>query len=229
MSFIQTWFPNASHMGPSIVNDTVQTLYMTGITAVVAGIFGILIGILLVITGPSGITPNRVVYSVLDKIVNLFRSIPFIILLAVIAPFTRLIVGTSIGTTAAIVPLIIGTVPFYSRQVQNALLDVNHGIIEAAQSMGSSNLAIIFRVYLREGLPALIRTSVITLISLVSLTAMAGVVGGGGLGNLAIMVGYNRFEPDVTVASLIIILILVFLIQIIGDLLAKWTDHVNQD
>ena len=226
---IQNLFPNASHMGPSIINDTIQTLYMTGITAVIAGVFGILIGVLLVITGPSGITPHPVFYSILDKIVNLFRSIPFIILLAVIAPFTRMIVGTSIGTTAAIVPLIIGTVPFYSRQVQNALLDVNHGIIEAAQSMGSSNLAIIFRVYLREGLPALIRTSVITLISLVSLTAMAGVVGGGGLGNLAIMVGYNRFEPDVTVAALIIILIMVFLIQIIGDLLAKFTDHVNQD
>lgn len=224
---LQNLFPNASHMIPSIINDTDQTLYMTAVTAVVAGIFGILIGVLLVVTGPSGITPNRVFYWILDKIVNLFRSIPFIILLAVIAPFTRLIVGTSIGTTAAIVPLIIGTVPFYARQVQTALLDVDHGIIEAAQSMGSGNLAIIFRVYLKESLPALIRTSVITLISLVSLTAMAGVVGGGGLGNLAIMVGYNRFEPDVTVAALLIILIIVFVIQIVGDLLAKWTDHVN--
>ncbi|XIF19876.1 MAG: Hypothetical protein AJITA_00581 [Acetilactobacillus jinshanensis] len=211
------------------MNATWQTIYMTLVTAIIAGILGILIGIALVITGPNGICQQNQVYWILDKIVNLFRSIPFIILLAVIAPLTRLIVGTSIGTTASIVPLIIGTVPFYARQVQNSLLDVDPGIIEAAQAMGSGNLSIIFRVYLKESLPSLIRTSVITLISLISLTAMAGTVGGGGLGNLAIMVGYNRFESDVTVMSLIIVLVLVFAIQIIGDLLAKWTDHENAD
>lgn len=222
-------FPNVSHMIPDFISATQQTIYMTAVTAIIAGVLGILIGIALVITGPDGICQQNQIYWILDKIVNLFRSIPFIILLAVIAPLTRLIVGTSIGTTASIVPLIIGTIPFYSRQVQNSLLDVDPGIIEAAQAMGASNLSIIFRVYLRESLPSLIRTSVITLISLISLTAMAGTVGGGGLGNLAIMVGYNRFESDVTVMSLIIILVIVFAIQIIGDLLAKWTDHENAD
>ncbi|QBP18140.1 methionine ABC transporter permease [Acetilactobacillus jinshanensis] len=229
MTLFAKLFPNVVHMIPSFINATWQTIYMTAVTAVIAGVCGILIGIALVVTGPNGICEQDKVYWILDKIVNLFRSIPFIILLAVIAPVTRMIVGTSIGTTASIVPLIIGTVPFYSRQVQNSLLDVDPGIIEAAQAMGCSNLSIIFRVYLKESLPSLIRTSVITLISLISLTAMVGTVGGGGLGNLAIMVGYNRFENDVTIMSLILVLILVFAIQIVGDILAKLTDHTNAD
>ncbi|MEJ6401197.1 methionine ABC transporter permease [Nicoliella lavandulae] len=227
MGLFSQYFPNVVTSIPSFVQATWETIYMTAITAIVAGVFGILIGVLLVITGPNGIAHQASFYTVLDKIVNLFRSIPFIILLAVIAPFTRLIVGTSIGTIAAIVPLIVSTTPFYARQVQNALLDVDEGIVEAAQAMGSSNLAIIFRVYLKEGLPAIIRSSVVTLISLIGLTAMAGTVGGGGLGNLAIMTGYQRFENDVTIMSMIIILILVFIIQIIGDIWAKKTDHEN--
>ncbi|UQS87123.1 ABC transporter permease [Nicoliella spurrieriana] len=227
MGLFSQYFPNVANSIQSFVQATWETIYMTAITALIAGAFGILIGVLLVITGPDGIAQQSAFYTILDKIVNLFRSIPFIILLAVIAPVTRLIVGTSIGTIAAIVPLIVSTTPFYARQVQNALLDVDEGIIEAAQAMGSSNLAIIFRVYLKEGLPAIIRSSVVTLISLIGLTAMAGTVGGGGLGNLAIMTGYQRFENDVTIMSMIIILIIVFIIQIIGDLLAKKTYHEN--
>ncbi|GLB46291.1 D-methionine ABC transporter permease [Philodulcilactobacillus myokoensis] len=224
MQWYEQYFPNASHMTSQFVQATQETLFMTFITAVIAGILGIIIGVLLVVTGPGGIASNRAFYDILDKIVNLFRSIPFIILLAVIAPFTRLIVGTSIGTTASIVPLIIGTIPFYSRQVQDSLLGVDPGMVEAAQAMGSTKIGIVFRVYLKEGLPTLIRQSVVTLISLISLTAMVGTVGGGGLGNLAIMVGYNRFENDVTIISLILILIIVFAIQLIGDLLARWAE-----
>ncbi|WP_105956716.1 methionine ABC transporter permease [Apilactobacillus quenuiae] len=226
-SFLTQYLPNVSQMVPDFIQATLETIYMTGITALIGGILGLIVGVLLVITESGGIVESKTFYNVLDKIVNLFRSIPFIILLAVISPFTRIIVGTSIGTTAAIVPLVVAVIPFYARQVQNALLDVDYGIIEAAKAMGSSNLSIIFRVYLKEGLPKIIRSSVVTLISLISLTAMAGTVGGGGLGNLAVIVGYQRFENDVTIVSLILILLLIFIIQIIGDLLAKWTDHEN--
>ncbi|WP_206184332.1 methionine ABC transporter permease [Sporolactobacillus sp. THM19-2] len=133
--------------------------------------------------------------------------------------------GTTIGTTAAIVPLVIGISPFYARQIQNALVEVDSGIIEAAESMGSGPLEIIFRVYLREGLADIIRVSVLTMISLIGLTAMAGAVGGGGLGNLAVSVGYQRFQNDVTFVAMIIILLLVFVIQFIGDIIARKVSH----
>ncbi|TVP91579.1 MAG: ABC transporter permease, partial [Alkalibacterium sp.] len=165
---------------------------MVGVTAVIAGTLGVVLGITLVVTERNGILENQKLYDVLEKGVNAFRSVPFIIMLALIAPITRLIVGTSIGTTAAIVPLVVGTVPFYSRQVQNALLEVDRGVIEAAEAMGSSPFEIIVRVYLKEGLPSIIRVSSVTIINLIGLTAMAGAVGAGGLGNLAIARGYNR-------------------------------------
>lgn len=204
---------------------TGETLYMTLITAIIAGIIGMALGIGLIVTQPGGILENRVVYNIIDKIVNLFRSIPFVILLAVIAPVTRLIVGTAIGTTAAIAPLIIGSAPFYARQIQNALAEVNRGVVEAAEAVGSGPIAIIFRVYLKEGLADIIRSSVLTIISLIDLTAMAGAIGGGGLGNLAINVGYSRFENDVTFLAMLIILVIVFAIQLCGDLLARHVDH----
>jgi ABC-type metal ion transport system, permease component len=202
-----------------------QTLYMTVVSAVFAGIIGIILGILLVVTAEDGITPHKTFYTVLDKLVNLFRSIPFIILLAVIGPFTKLIVGQTIGPEGALVPLIVGTAPFFARQVQLALVEVDHGVIEAAEAMGLSPMQIIFRVYLKEGLPELIRSGTLTTISLIGLTAMAGAVGGGGLGNMAIAVGYQRFENDVTFVSMIFILILVFIIQGIGDFAVRKLEH----
>ncbi|MCL0329733.1 methionine ABC transporter permease [Apilactobacillus xinyiensis] len=227
MNLIAKYLPNVANSIPDFIQATWETLYMTILTAIVGGLIGLIVGVLLVVTGPDGIAQNKTFYNILDKVVNLFRSIPFIVLLAVIAPFTRIVVGTAIGTTAAIVPLIIAVIPFYARQIQNALLDVDYGIVEAAAAMGSSKFGIIFRVYLKEGLSQIIRSSVLTLISLIGLTAMAGTVGGGGLGNLAVMIGYERFQNDVTFVSLILILILVFIIQIIGDILAKATDHEN--
>ncbi|MFZ2774212.1 MAG: ABC transporter permease subunit, partial [Trichococcus flocculiformis] len=146
-------------------------------------------------------------------------------LMALIVPFTRLVVGTSIGTTASIVPLVVATVPFYARQIQNALVEVDAGVIEAAQSMGASPGEIIFRVYLKEGLPGIIRVSSVTIINLIGLTAMAGAIGGGGLGNLAITRGYNRFQNDVTLVATIIILIIVFISQAIGNALVKKVSH----
>lgn len=226
MSILNKFLPNVMPIWDQVWQATLETLYMTFFSAIIAGILGLIVGILLVVYDQGGIMPHPAVYSILDKIVNIFRSIPFVILLAVIYPLTRLLVHTTIGNTAALVPLVVGTIPFYARQVQNALVQVDGGIIEAAQAMGASNIDIIFRVYLREGLPDLIRVSVLTLISLIGLTAMAGAVGAGGLGNLAVSIGYQRFQNDVTFVAMIIILIMVFIVQGVGDWLTGLTTHV---
>lgn len=226
--FINTYLPNVVENWEGdngFVVAIQQTLYMTFVSAIFAGIIGIILGILLVVTTDDGITPHKVFYTTLDKLVNLFRSIPFIILLAVIGPFTKLIVGQTIGPTGALVPLVIGTAPFFARQVQLALVEVDKGVIEAAEAMGLSPIQIIFRVYLKEGLPELIRSGTLTIISLIGLTAMAGAVGGGGLGNMAISVGYQRFENDVTIVSMLLILVLVFVIQGIGDFAVRKLEH----
>ncbi|AXX64557.1 ABC transporter permease [Bombilactobacillus bombi] len=228
VKLINTWMPNvvANWSGDNGFEVAIyQTLYMTFISAIFAGILGIILGIALLVTDANGILPHKRLYYVLDKLVNLFRSIPFVVLLAVIGPFTKLIVGQTIGPTGALVPLIIGTAPFFARQVQLALVEVDPGIIEAAQAMGLSPWQIIYHVYLTEGLPELIRSATLTLISLIGLTAMAGAVGGGGLGNMAIAVGYQRFENDVTIVSMILILILVFIVQGIGDFAVKKLQH----
>ena len=223
--FLTTYFENVIPLKDEIIESTLQTLYMVTATALIAGVLGLILGVILVVTDRGGILESPRLYNVLDQIVNLFRSLPFIIMMALVVPLTRLIAHTSIGTTAAIVPLVIGTVPFFARQIQNALLEVDPGVIEAAQSMGSSPLEIIFRVYLKEGLTAIIRVSSVTIINLIGLTAMAGAIGGGGLGNLAIARGYNRFQNDVTFVATVIILIIVFISQLIGNTLVKKTSH----
>ncbi|WP_161879751.1 methionine ABC transporter permease [Alkalibacterium sp. MB6] len=223
--FMQTYFPNVLNLQDEIIESIWETIYMTGWTALFAGILGILLGVTLVVTDTNGILAKPRLYDNLDRAINTFRSIPFIIMLALIGPITRLLVGTTIGPTAAIVPLVVGTVPFYSRQVQNALLEVDQGIIEAAEAMGSTPWEIIFRVYLKEGLPSIIRASSVTIINLIGLTAMAGAIGGGGLGNLAIARGYNRFQDDVTLVATLAILIIVFISQFIGNYFVKKTSH----
>ena len=224
-TFIITFLPNVSEIWDEVLQSTWETLYMTLVAGLIAGILGVILGVILVVTEDGGILESRHLYNVLDKLVNIFRSLPFIILMALIVPFTRLVVGTSIGTTASIVPLVVATVPFYARQIQNALVEVDAGVIEAAQSMGASPGEIIFRVYLKEGLPGIIRVSSVTIINLIGLTAMAGAIGGGGLGNLAITRGYNRFQNDVTLVATIIILIIVFISQAIGNALVKKVSH----
>jgi len=224
-TFITTFLPNVSEIWDEVIQSTWETLYMTLVAGLVAGGLGVILGVILVVTQDGGILENRHLYNVLDKLVNIFRSLPFIILMALIVPFTRFVVGTSIGTTASIVPLVVATVPFYARQIQNALVEVDAGVIEAAQSMGASPGEIIFRVYLKEGLPGIIRVSSVTIINLIGLTAMAGAIGGGGLGNLAITRGYNRFQNDVTLVATIIILIIVFISQAIGNALEKKVSH----
>lgn len=219
-------FPNVVHIWPQFVQSIWDTIYMTFWSSLIAGILGLFVGIVLVITQPGGIAEDSYVYGLTDKIVNLLRSIPFIILLAVMFPITNFIVHTTVGTTAALVPLVVGIFPFYARQVQNALLEIDSQVIEAARAMGSGNLEIIFRIYLREGLPDLIRASIVTVISLIGLTTMAGAIGSGGLGDVAISIGYARYENDVTIAAMLVILVMVFLVQFVGDLLARKSVHL---
>ena len=219
------YFDYALSIKDRIFEDIGLTFYMLFLSAIFSGIFGLIIGVILVVTNDGGILENKKVYSILDKITNLFRAVPFIILLAVISPITNLIVRTRIGPTAAMVPLVFSCVPFFAKQVEQALAEVDRGVIEAAEAMGNSPFEIITAVYLREGLPSLVRASSITLISLLGLTAMAGTIGAGGIGNLAIAVGYNRYKNDVVIISVIVILIIVYAIQGIANLIIKKTSH----
>ncbi|KXO15997.1 ABC transporter permease [Peptoniphilus sp. GNH] len=215
------YFANALAIKDDFLSASISTLYMTFFTAIFAGLVGLILGVILVTTRPGAILENKFLNSFLDKLINLLRSVPFIIMLTFIAPLTRLIAGTSIGQRAAIVPLFFAAFPFFAKQVESALADVDKGVIEAALSMGDSNADIILRVYLKEGLANIIRASSLTLISLVGLTAMAGAIGAGGLGQIAINVGYGRFQDDVTLVCLIIILIIVFIIQGVSNILIK--------
>ncbi|WP_099320250.1 methionine ABC transporter permease [Anaerococcus sp. Marseille-P3625] len=208
-----------------IIEDFGTTLYMLFFAAIFSGLLGLCLGVIMVVTDKDRILENKFIYSFLDKFTNLFRSIPFVILLALIAPVTRAIVNTRIGPKAAIVPLVFSCVPFFARQVEQALADVDPGKIEAAQAMGASPFEIITRVYIREGLPSLIRASSITLISLLGLTAMAGLVGAGGIGDLAISMGYQRYKDDVVIVSVVLILIVVFIIQAVANHLIRKTSH----
>ncbi|ALI32634.1 methionine ABC transporter permease [Weissella cibaria] len=202
-----------------------QTIFMTVGSAIIGGLIGLLFGTGLVLTADDGITPNRPLFQILDKVVSVGRAIPFIIMVVAFSPLTQLIVGTTIGTTAALVPLSLGVFPFYARQVQVALLGVDAGKVEAARSFGATNWDIITDVYLHEGRSELIRVSTVTLISLVGLTAMAGAIGAGGLGTTAIVTGYQRFQNDVMWLATILILLLIVLIQFIGDFFAKRAHH----
>lgn len=226
--WIETYLPNVYRIGWEGTNswpDAIYaTLYMTSISFVVGGLLGLIVGLFLVLTGPNGVIENKVAFQILDKITSVFRAIPFIILLAIIAPVTYWIVGTNLGMTAALVPLSAATFPFFARQVQVVLAELDQGVIEAAQASGAT-LGDIIKVYLSEGLPDLIRVSTVTLISLVGETAMAGAIGAGGLGYIAIYYGYNRSNTDVTLVATLLILILIFLIQFIGDFLTNKLSH----
>lgn len=202
-----------------------DTLIMAGWSGAFIIGFGLIVGIILTVTRKGGILQNQPVFQVFDKVVNLFRSIPFVILLAGLMPLSRLIMGSAIGVKGAIVPLIIGAVPFYSRQVETALAEIAPGKIEAALSMGCSPAGIIFRVYLRESIPAIARGTTITLISLFGLIAMAGAVGAGGLGDFAIRYGHDRNQADVTYVTVIVMVIIVSIVQIIGSWISRKSTH----
>lgn len=219
------YIPNVLNNKSELFSSIVETLTMVSIAGLISLVLGIIVGVLLVVTSRGNILQQISVNNILDKIINTFRSIPFIILLAALMPLTRKLVGTAIGTKGAIVPLIFGTVPFFSRQIETALLDIDKGIIEAAQAMGSGPGEIIFRVYLRESLPGIIRGTLITFVSLIGLSAMAGSIGGGGLGDFAIKYGYQKFQTDITYVTIVILLIFVLLVEGIGNFIIKKISH----
>ncbi|MFR4352322.1 MAG: methionine ABC transporter permease [Roseburia sp.] len=225
MALLEQFLPNVMSKTSELWQSCGQTLYMVLISGIIAFLIGIVFGVILTVTKRRGILQNVIVYAILDKLINLFRSIPFVILLTALIPFTRFVVGTAIGTNGAILPLVFGTIPFYSRQIESALAQMNPGLVEAAESMGSSPLEIIFRIYLKESIPALSRATTITIISLVGLTAMAGAVGGGGLGDFAIRYGHQRNQVDVTYVTVIILLVGISLIQGMGSWLEHKTTH----
>lgn len=208
-----------------ITDGTMQTLYMTFASVFFSYLFGLPLGVILVATGKDGITPMPVFNNILGTIVNVVRSLPFLILMIALIPFSRFVVGTSIGSNAAIVSLVIAAVPFIGRMVESSLLEIDHGVIEAAQSMGASPMQIIFKVMIPEAVPSLITGGAIASTTILGYSAMAGAVGAGGLGALAIRFGYHRSEPMIMYITLIILVFMVQFMQFLGDYMAKKCDH----
>ena len=208
-----------------IWTGTLETLYMVGVSLLIAVVFGLPLGIFTVITRRGHIAANLIINKILDAIINIGRSIPFIILMVAIIPFTRKLVGTSIGTTAAIVPLAVAAIPFVGRIVESAMLEISPGVIEAARSMGATPLQIIMKVLLPESLPGLILGITLTAINLIGYSAMAGAIGGGGLGDIAIRYGYQRFRVSIMIATVLVLILLVEIIQWTGNKIAAYYDH----
>jgi len=204
-----------------LLNSTLQTLYMVFVSGLFTVAIGLPMGVVLFITRKGQIKEQRMIYQPLTFIVNVTRSIPFVILMITVIPLTRLLVGTSIGTNAAIVPLSLCAIPFFARIIENALIEVNKGLIEAAQAMGATVFQMMTKVMLPEALSSIINGFTLTIISLIGYSAMAGAVGGGGLGDVAIRYGYQRFEISVMLATIVIMVALVQIIQLLGDKLAK--------
>lgn len=198
-----------------------QTVYMVFFSTLFASILGFIIGIVVTVTSPKGLKPNKIIYNVLDLIINVLRSFPFIILIVFIIPLTRAIVGTPIGEAAAIVPLTIAAAPFVARIIESSLKEVDSGVIEAAKSFGASNTQIIFKVMLKEAVPSIISGLTLTIINIIGYSAMAGSVGAGGLGKVAISYGYQRYQTDVMIVTVIILIIMVQGLQSLGNYLYK--------
>ncbi|WDH75095.1 ABC transporter permease [Exiguobacterium marinum] len=215
-------FPNVDWQ--IMMEQTWETLYMTLVAGVATFLIGLALGLVLYITNESLLLKNRPIYVFVSAIVNVFRSIPFIILIILLIPFTLFLLDTMLGSTAALPALIIGAAPFYARMVELALREVDRGVIEAAESMGATKWQIIYKVLIPEALPALVSGITVTIVAIVGYTAMAGVVGGGGLGNLAYLEGFQRSQNDVTFVATVLILLIVFVIQFIGDRLVTKID-----
>lgn len=212
---------STTSMAGVIINSLWQTLYMVFWATLFSVIIGFIPAIVLTLTAPDGLHPIRPVYETLSFIINVFRSFPFIILLVLVIPFTRLVIGKAIGTTASIVPLTISAIPFIARIFENALRETDHGVIEAAKSFGASDIQILFFVYIKESVPRIINGIVLLIISLIGYSAMAGTVGGGGIGDIAIRFGYQQYRTDYLVVCSVILIIFVQVIQMIGNHLYK--------
>jgi len=204
-----------------------ETLYMVGVSGFISALIGIPLGVLLFVTKPGKLMANKPLNQLLGSVVNAARSVPFIILMVAIIPVTRMIVGTSIGTSAAIVPLTIGAIPFVARIVEGAIAEVSPGLVEAAQSMGATPMQVVSKVLLPEAMPGLIHGMTLMLVTLVGYSAMAGAIGGGGLGDLGIRYGYQRFDGALMAATVIILVVMVQLIQSLGDKLVSHFDRTK--
>ena len=210
MDFLATFFDND---GMLLAQGTWDTLLMTIVSTFFAYVIGIPLGVLCMLTSPKGLMPHRIFNMVLGWIINIGRSIPFIILLVALIPFTRFIVGTSLGVPGAIVPLVISAAPFIARMVEQSIEEVDGGLVEAAQSFGANTWQIVYKVFLREALPSLVRGFAIVFITILGYSAMAGCVGAGGLGDIAIRYGYQRYQDDVMIATVIILIVIVQIVQ----------------
>ena len=211
--------------GELLLEGTWDSVVMTGISVFFAYVVGIPLGVLVVLTAKGGLHPYRALNAVLSWVINIGRSIPFIILMFAIIPFTRMIVGTSLGVPGAVVPLTVTAIPFVARMVEQSLAGVDPCLVEAGQSFGANTWQIVYKVYLRESLPSLIRGAAITFVTLFGFAAMAGCVGAGGLGDIAIRYGYQRYQPDVMVGALLLCIVVVQLAQSLGDWLADRFNH----
>ncbi|MEG3629505.1 methionine ABC transporter permease [Streptomyces poriticola] len=212
-----TW----SEMQPLLTQACQETLVMVGWSTLIAVVAGLPVGVLLVLSDKGGLLQNTLTNKVLGQIVNVGRSMPFIILMVALMGFTRWITGTTIGSTAAIVPLAIGGIPFFARLVETAVREVDHGLVEAVQSMGGSTWTIVRKVLVPEALPSLLASTTTTVIALIGYSAMAGTVGGGGLGDLAVRYGYQRFESGLMWVTVAILAVVISLVQFAGDLAAR--------
>ncbi|MER2028494.1 MAG: methionine ABC transporter permease [Solibacillus sp.] len=215
-------FPNVDW--GKMLEATYETMYMTAVATVITFILGLLIGIVLFLTSDNQLWANKIVHFLTGSLVNIFRSIPFIVLIILLIPFTKFLLGTIRGANAALPALIIGAAPFYARMVLIALREIDKGVIEAARSMGAKTSTIIWKVLIPESLPALISGITVTAVALVGYTAMAGIIGAGGLGNLAFLDGFQRNRTDVTLMATVLILVVVFIIQYIGDFITARVD-----
>lgn len=225
LELLNQFVPNIMDKLPDFWTAILETFIMLGIVGVISLLIGTLFGVIMVVTKKEGILENAILYFLIGKVIDFFRAIPFIVLIFLIAPMTRAIVGTTIGLRGAMLPLAVGAIPFVARQIESALSEVDNGLIEASQAMGCSPLEIIFRVYLKESVPGIIRATTITLITLIGYIAMVGVVGGGGLGAFCIRYGYNSFQFDVIYVCVAVLLLITSLIQGIGNFAIRKTTH----
>lgn len=225
MSILYSVFPNLEQLGGELLKCMGQTFQMLFVSGVLSFFFGLFFGVLLIVTRKGGIMENVIIYRLLDKAIDIIRSIPFIILMVLLIPVSRVIVGTGIGVAGSYVALFAGTVPFFARQIESVLADVDGGLIEASAAMGFSPVEIIFGVYLRESVPGITRVTMITFVSLMGITAMAGAIGAGGLGDFAIRYGYQMHMRDMIWATVIIMLLIISAFQFIGNVIIKKTTH----
>lgn len=225
MNILYQLAPNLEALHEELLECIGETFQMLLVSGIVSFLLGLLLGILLTVTKKGGILQNAFLYRIFDTAIDVVRSIPFLILMVLLIPTSRALLGTASGVTGSYVALVAGTVPFFARQIESVLADIDHGLIEASEAMGFSPLEIIFHVYLKESIPSITRVTMITVVSLIGITAMAGAIGAGGLGDFAIRYGYQMHYTDMIWTTVLIILAIISVIQLIGNLIIRRTTH----